>query len=46
MSNSASGPERQPIQRRAPRNVSSASTSPGRVYSPMPVRVRTVRSTS
>lgn len=46
MSSRASGPDRQPIQRRAPRNVSSASTSPGRVHSATPVRARTVRSTS
>ncbi len=46
MSSRASGPDRQPIQRRAPRNVSSASTSPGRVHRSTPVRARTVRSTS
>ncbi len=46
MSSRASGPDRQPIQRRAPRKVSSASTSPGRVHSATSVRDRTSCSTS
>ena len=46
MSSSARGPDRQPIHRRAPRKVSSASTSPGRVQIGTPVAARTARSTS